>query len=123
MKTSMRVIRSVLLVASVGIAAPAFVGCSSTSTRSSTGEYIDDSVITAKVKTALARDDRVNGFAVNVETFRGVVQLSGFVDSPEEKDFAAQAARSVSGVVDVQNNISLESPPDEATRRAPQSPQ
>jgi len=119
MNTPMPLIRSALVIASLAIAAPVFTGCSSTSTRESTGEYIDDSVLTAKVKTALAKDDRVNGFAVNVETFRGVVQLSGFVNSTEEKQFAADAARGVKGVVDVKNNISIKPSPADATTTPP----
>lgn len=111
MNTSARITCYVLVATCLTCAAPLLVGCSATATRSSTGEYVDDSVLTAKVKTELARDKDVNGFAVNVETYRGVVQLSGFVDSVQQKEQAALAANRVSGVVDVQNNISVKPPP------------
>jgi hyperosmotically inducible protein len=81
--------------------------CSSTATRQSTGEYIDDTAVTAKVKSAFIKDDTVKAIDVKVETFRGVVQLSGFVDSSIQKDRAEQVARGVSGVRDVTNNIQL----------------
>ena len=92
------------LAAGAGIASS---GCSSTATRESTGEYIDDSVITTKVKAALAADKNVSAMAVSVETFKGTVQLSGFVNTAEEKAQAATVARGVRGVKEVQNNISV----------------
>ena len=82
-------------------------GCAGTATRSSTGEYIDDSAITAKVKTAFIGDPVVKALDVHVETFKGVVQLSGFVNSQEQKNRAEQIARSTSGVTNVTNNISI----------------
>lgn len=66
-------------------AVPAFSGCAGTATRESTGEYVDDSVITGKVKSALLADKTVSGMAVKVETFKGTVQLSGFVDTEDRK--------------------------------------
>jgi hyperosmotically inducible protein len=81
--------------------------CSSSATRESTGEYIDDSAITAKVKGAFVKDETVKALDVQVETFRGVVQLSGFVDSSLQKSRAEQIARSTNGVRDVTNNIQL----------------
>jgi osmotically-inducible protein OsmY len=89
------------------VATPFFSGCASTETRESTGEYIDDSAITAKVKAALFNDKNVSGFAVNVETFKGVVQLSGFVNTPEEKKQAEAVASRVNGVRSVANNITV----------------
>jgi hyperosmotically inducible protein len=83
--------------------------CSSTATRQSTGEYIDDTAITAKVKSAFVSDDSVKALDVQVETFRGVVQLSGFVDSAAQKSRAEQLARNTNGVRDVTNNIQLKS--------------
>jgi osmotically-inducible protein OsmY len=83
----------------------ALAACASTSTRSSTGEYIDDSVITTKVKSLIAADDFLKAFAVSVETFKGVVQLSGFVNSQEAVDRAGQIASSVKGVQSVKNNL------------------
>ena len=83
------------------------LGCAGTSTRDSVGEYVDDSVITAKVKTAIFNDPVAKVFQVKVETFKGVVQLSGFVDSPKSAARAVEAARSVGGVKDVINKMSV----------------
>jgi osmotically-inducible protein OsmY len=93
----------ILILATLGVAS--FSGCAATATRESTGEYIDNTAITAKVKAALVRDELVSALDVSVETFRGVVQLSGFVDTQAQKDRAAQVARSVEGVTDVKNNL------------------
>lgn len=82
-----------------------FTGCASTSTRESTGEYIDDVTITTKVKAKLAGDPKVSAMQVNVETFKGVVQLSGFVDSKDQAKRAEELARNVRGVKDVKNDI------------------
>jgi hyperosmotically inducible protein len=81
------------------------LGCASTATRDSTGEYVDDTVITTKVKSALLKDDNVKSFAVSVETAKGVVQLSGFVDTAAQKAAAGSAAWAVSGVKTVKNNL------------------
>ncbi|BAU48851.1 transporter [Sulfurifustis variabilis] len=93
----------VLLALVAGFSAMA--GCAGGPTRASTGEYIDDSVVTSKVKTALFRDPDVSGFQVSVETHKGQVQLSGFVDTPEQKARAERVARSVEGVRSVTNSI------------------
>lgn len=82
-------------------------GCAGTATRESTGEYIDDAGVTAKVKAAFVRDPAVSALDVKVETFKGTVQLSGFVDSQEQKARAEQVARSISGVQEVRNNITI----------------
>lgn len=82
-------------------------GCASTPTRESTGEYIDDATITTKVKAALVKDDDVKAREVKVETFKGVVQLSGFVSTAAERTRAGIVASGVSGVQSVTNNISL----------------
>lgn len=95
-----------LLVLAFGLAAFTS-GCAGTATRASTGEMIDDSVITAKVKTELIRDEFVKARDVNVDTFRGTVQLSGFVERDEQKARAAEIARQVTGVRDVVNNITV----------------
>ena len=78
--------------------------CAPTSTREGTGEYIDDAVITSKVKAAFATDPQVKATQVQVETFKGVVQLSGFVDSRASAQKAAQIAREVKGVKEVKND-------------------
>jgi len=80
-------------------------GCGSTSTKEGTGEYVDDSVITAKVKTAIYNDPTLKVNEINVETFKGVVQLSGFVKSQADVTQAAKVARGVAGVKSVKNDI------------------
>jgi osmotically-inducible protein OsmY len=82
-----------------------FASCASTRTQESSGEYIDDSVITTKVKSALANDDFLKSFKISVETYKGTVQLSGFVNSQQAVDKASQIARSVKGVTSVKNNL------------------
>jgi len=84
-----------------------FMACASTSKHESTGQYIDDSVITSKVKTQLAADDFLKSFQISVETYKGVVQLSGFVDSQTAVDKAGEIARNVNGVKSVKNNLSV----------------
>ena len=82
-----------------------FVGCASTPTKESTGEYVDDSTITSKVKAAIFDDPALKVFQINVETFKGEVQLSGFVDTAEAKQKAGEVARGVGGVKSVKNNL------------------
>jgi hyperosmotically inducible periplasmic protein len=81
--------------------------CAGSKTRESTGEYIDDSAITSTVKAKLLQDKEVSGLAINVETFKAVVQLSGFAKTEAERQRAAQLARSVGGVKDVKNDIRI----------------
>ncbi|MBF0298143.1 MAG: BON domain-containing protein [Oligoflexia bacterium] len=80
-------------------------GCSSTRTQESAGEYIDDSVITTKIKSEIASDKIVNFFQISVETYKGVVQLSGFVNTKEQAERAGQLAFRVKGVNEVKNNL------------------
>jgi len=82
-----------------------FAACASTPTRESTGEYVDDSVITTKVKSLLAADDFLKSFQISVETYKGTVQLSGFVGSQKAVDKAGEIARSVNGVTSVKNDL------------------
>jgi osmotically-inducible protein OsmY len=82
-------------------------GCASTSTQSSAGEMIDDSVITTKVKAAFVEDKTVAAMNINVETYKGTVQLSGFANSASEMSRAVEIARSVKGVKSVKNDIRL----------------
>jgi osmotically-inducible protein OsmY len=82
-----------------------FLGCASTPKREGTGEYFDDSAITAKVKAAIFGDPALKVFQINVETFKGEVQLSGFVDSAQIVYKAGEVARSVKGVKSVKNNL------------------
>lgn len=86
-------------------------GCAGTEHSRSTGTYLDDKAIGAKVKAALIDDDLVNGLDVNVDTFRGEVQLSGFVNTQEQKEHASEIARNVPGVVAVRNNVALKPGP------------
>jgi osmotically-inducible protein OsmY len=79
--------------------------CASTPTRESTGEYVDDSVITTKIKSLLAADDFLKSFQFGVETFKGVVQLSGFVNSQEAINKAVEITRSVKGVKSIKNDL------------------
>ena len=83
----------------------AFLGCASTPTREGTGEYVDDSAITTKVKAAILNEPSLKVFQINVETFKGEVQLSGFVDSGRSVNKAGEVARGVSGVRSVKNNL------------------
>jgi len=82
-----------------------FAACASTPKQESTGEYVDDSVITTKVKSLLAEDDFLKSFQIGVETYKGIVQLSGFVNSQAAVDKAGQIARSVKGVRSVKNDL------------------
>jgi osmotically-inducible protein OsmY len=82
-----------------------FLGCASTAKQEGTGEYIDDSVITAKVKAEILKDDTLKSSEINVETFKGVVQLSGFVNSQFDINRAVEVAGSVKGVTSVKNDM------------------
>lgn len=84
-------------------------GCAGTATRESTGEYIDDASLTTKIKAAFVKDPLVKAIDVKVDTFKGTVQLSGFVDTAEQKSRAEQIASTVTGVTAVKNNISVKS--------------
>ena len=79
--------------------------CASTTKQESTGQYVDDSVITTKVKSQLAGDDFLKSFQISVETFKGTVQLSGFVNSKMASDKASQIAYGVGGVRSVKNDL------------------
>ena len=83
----------------------AFLGCASTPTKEGTGEYVDDSAITTKVKAAIVNEPTLKVFQINVETFKGEVQLSGFVDSTQSVQKAGEVARSVKGVKSVKNSL------------------
>ncbi|MGA3174450.1 MAG: BON domain-containing protein [Syntrophorhabdales bacterium] len=82
-----------------------FAACGSTRTHESTGEYVDDSTITTKVKALLAEDDFLKSFKISVETYKGTVQLSGFVNSQNAVEKAREITRSVKGVRSVRNNL------------------
>ncbi len=82
-----------------------FAACASSPKQESTGEYVDDSVITTKVKSLIAADDFLKSFEISVETRKGVVQLSGFVDSQKAVNKAVEITRSVGGVRSVKNSL------------------
>jgi len=96
--------RMVKYLVSIGLIT-LFLGCAATQNRESTGEYIDDSVITAKVKAAIFDEPSLKVFQISVETFKGEVQLSGFVDSEQSVRKAGEVARRVAGVRSVRNNL------------------
>jgi len=107
MKTSLpRILSLLALTGGLGLSGLTG-GCAATSTRDSTGEYVDDSAITTKVKASLVGDEAVKSFEIKVETFKGIVQLSGFVDNSDQKSAAAHDAAAVPGVRDVKNNITV----------------
>ena len=83
------------------------VGCASTSKQEGTGEYVDDTVITTKVKAAVLNEPTLKSAEINVETFKGVVQLSGFVSSQAAANKAVEVARSVNGVKSVRNDMRM----------------
>jgi osmotically-inducible protein OsmY len=110
----MRNISLALILASAALVVSA--GCSSTpssgsaqSAGATAGRVVDDSVITAKVKSALVADETTKASQINVETFQGKVQLSGFVDNSEARSRAIQVARNVDGVKSVDNALELRS--------------
>jgi hyperosmotically inducible protein len=86
--------------------------CSATRTQQSAGEVIDDSVLTSKVKIALIDDPITKAGQINVETYRGVVQLGGFVDNTQQKEQATKVARSITGVKEVRNDLRISTKPD-----------
>ncbi len=88
-----------------GLAGGPIAACTSTSTHESTGEYIDDTAISTKVRAELIADKDLNVFKIDVTTYKGVVQLSGFVNSQAIKTRAGNVAAGVEGVRSVQNNL------------------
>jgi hyperosmotically inducible periplasmic protein len=82
-------------------------GCAGSRTSDSTGQLVDDSAITTKVKSALLGDGAVKSFEIKVETFKGVVQLSGFVDTEDQRAAATRDAMAVNGVKDVKDSLTI----------------
>ena len=101
MKTASTIAHSLLVLLVIAVIA----GCAGSRTQESTGEYVDDSTITAKVKAAIFDDPALKMFQISVETFKGVVQLSGFVNSPQVVSRAGEVASRVSGVKSVKNTL------------------
>lgn len=100
-------VRSVALgiVLSAGLGLTILTACTSSPTQRNAGEYVDDAAISTKIKAAFAGDTNVSASDIQVETYRGVVQLSGFADSHAEADRAVQLAQQVNGVQEVKNDI------------------
>lgn len=82
-------------------------GCASTATKEGTGEYVDDAVVTTKVKAAIFNEPTLKSAEINVETYKGIVQLSGFVSSPASISKASEVTRSVKGVTSVRNDLRI----------------
>jgi len=95
---NLRFLLCLLIIASLA-------GCAGSRHYESTGEYFDDSVLTTKVKASILGDSKLKVMQIDVETFKGIVQLSGFVDSQEAVDRAVQLARTVKGVKQVNNSL------------------
>lgn len=96
----MTILACLILVAS-------FAGCTATAKQESTGQYIDNSVITSKVKAAIFEEPSLKTMQINVESYKGEVQLSGFVDTAASVQKAGEIARSVDGVVAVKNDLAV----------------
>ena len=96
-----------IATAAFSVSLLAVAGCASTPERASTGEYLDDTVITAKVKASLFNEPTLKASEINVETYKGDVQLSGFVADPTDAAKAVEIARGVKGVTSVKNDIRM----------------
>lgn len=83
----------------------AVAGCASTANRDGPGQYIDDAVVTAKVKASIFNEPTIKASEINVETYKGDVQLSGFVADPSDATKAVAIARGVKGVTSVKNDV------------------
>ena len=103
MKSFNKLITAVFLAVSLGTV----VGCASTSTQQGTGEFVDDTVITTKVKALIIEDPLTKVLEIKVKTFKGEVQLSGFVSSQAAANRAIELARSVKGVTSVKNDMQI----------------
>lgn len=101
----MKLVNRLFSVLCLAFALSFVVGCASTAKQEGTGEYIDDSVVTTKVKAAILNEPSLKVNEINVETFKGMVQLSGFVNTQAAVNKAAEVARSVGGVKSVKNDI------------------
>lgn len=94
-----------ILAVLAALAMAVTLGCASTAKSEGTGEYVDDTVITAKVKTAILGESTLKATEINVETFKGIVQLSGFVSSQSDVNKAVVVAQNVKGVKSVKNDM------------------
>jgi osmotically-inducible protein OsmY len=101
----MTIARRRFTFALTGLLVGSLVACAPTAKREGTGEFIDDTLITGKVKAALVADPQLKAHEINVETYKGTVQLSGFVAAPEDIPKAVQLARKIEGVKSVKNDM------------------
>lgn len=101
----MKISNNRFVVFLLGILLVSFVGCAQTGKQESTGQYVDDTVLTTKVKTAIFNEPTLKSMEINVETYRGTVQLSGFVNSQADINKAVEVARGVQGVAAVKNDM------------------
>jgi len=99
--------RFIFLIALASAITLAINGCTATKTQESTGQFVDDSAITTKIKAKLVDDPVVSALRISVETYEGVVQLSGFANSSMEISQAGEIAKQTAGVRSVKNNIHL----------------
>ncbi|MES2015354.1 MAG: BON domain-containing protein [Pseudomonadota bacterium] len=102
----MKITRTVSVMLT-SLLATALIACASTSKHEGTGEYVDDSLITGKVKAALIADPELKATEINVETYKGTVQLSGFVASADDIPKAVQLVRGIEGVKAVKNDMAV----------------
>ncbi|MEN3355285.1 MAG: hypothetical protein V7640_3443 [Betaproteobacteria bacterium] len=103
----MEKIRQIMMVLMLGLSLAVTVGCTSTPEKRGTEEYVDDKVLEARVKAALVKEEGLDASRIKVETYRGVVQLSGFVPDQKMAERAGAAARRVPGVREVKNDVRL----------------
>ncbi len=103
----MKLLKSIIPILIIAFSLAGLAGCAATDTKSGTGEYIDDTVITTKVKAAILKHPDLRSSEINVETFKSVVQLSGFVTSQADINAAVEVAQSVAGVQSVRNDMHL----------------
>jgi hyperosmotically inducible protein len=96
-----------VLPAFLAVSLVSVVGCASTPKQEGTGEYVDDTVVTAKVKSAILNEPTLKVAEINVETFKGIVQLSGFVSSQAAATRAVSVAKTVGGVMSVKNDMQI----------------
>lgn len=101
----MKTLHLAAALVAVGLLAGPIAACSSSPKSESTGEYIDDAAISGKVRATLLGDKDLNVFQIDVTTYKGVVQLSGFVDSPAAKARASSVVRGINGVRSISNNL------------------
>ncbi len=99
-----KLLRFLKLLVGIGVVT-AFIGCAATQKHESTGQYVDDSVITTKVKAVIFDEPGLKTMQINVKSYKGVVQLSGFVDSEQSVKKAGEVARNVAGVTEVKNDL------------------